>query len=594
VLVAVAVVQRSRAEEQTAAAQAATEQVRARQLASTSVATRRVDPDLSILLALRAIDIARRTEDEVPGELVEALHWALQAKRVPFPADAPVAALPGPDGPRGVFLLPLEELVALADRHVVRELSARECRLYLGSAPCPELSRDWGSVPAADPEPLSTDPERPLAGTRVTLAAALGAVQQAGLEAELDRIHERTGIQIELGRPEEEALTRQVAEGRPPDVASVPQPALLHALAADGGAIDMGGYLDVGRTRQAIAPHLLALGTAEEDGTWPAADGRLYGIPLRLSNKSTVWHSVPAFERAGYEVPQTYEELVALTDRMVRDGHTPWCHGEGSGAASGWPGTDLIENLLLHDSLADYDAWLARDLEFSSPPVRRAFDRMGRLLLEPDHLAAGQSTAATLDFVASLGPLLDDPPGCLLYPQGSDAQAWLPFGAETGRDVAVFPFPPVSPGGSPMVLGGGDFLVAFHDRPEVREVVSTVLREDFGRAWARSDASFLSPRMDFPSTAYVRCGASCQPDPIRTALAPVLTDALEHDRFRFDGSDLLPYGVGLEPFWSTMVQFVGEGPGNLDRLLGELDETWDALEAEASGRSVAADRAGLR
>ena len=591
-LVSVAVVQWSRAEVQTAAAQDATEQIRARQLASTSVATRRVDPDLSVLLALHAIEIARQADTEVPGELVEALHFALQARRVPFPGDAPVAAVGGPDGPQGVFPLPLEELAALADTHVVRELSAPECRRYLGTEACSELSRDWTGVHAEELQRLSTDPERPMAGTRVTMLTILASAQEAGLQAELDLLHDRTGIQVELIGLGEAELLRQVAQGRPPDLATIAQPALLQTLVEGGGAIDLGRYLDVDRMRAVMAPHLLSLGTVGGDGTWPAADGALHGVPLRLSNKSTVWYSLPAFEEAGYEIPATYDRLVELTDRMVLDGHTPWCHGEGSGAASGWPGTDLIENLLLHDSLADYDAWLGHELDFASPPVRRAFERMARLLLEPGHLAGGPATAATLDFAASVGPLVDDPPGCLLYPQGSDAQVWLPFGVEPGRDVGVFPFPPVSSDRDPMVLGAGDFLIAFHDRPEVREVVATVLREEFGRAWATVDPSFMSARRDFPPTAYVRCDSSCGPDPVRTALAPTLTDALEHDRFRFDGSDLLPHGVGLEPMWETMVEFVGEGPGNLDRLLTELDDTWRDLEAEANDPGAPASRAG--
>ena len=58
------------------------------------------------------------------------------------------------------------------------------------------------------------------------------------------------------------------------------------------------------------------------DRTWSDAgrvDGELYGAPLMASVKSFVWYSPVAFERAGYEVPTTWDELVDLTDRVVAD-----------------------------------------------------------------------------------------------------------------------------------------------------------------------------------------------------------------------------------------------------------------------------------
>ena len=52
------------------------------------------------------------------------------------------------------------------------------------------------------------------------------------------------------------------------------------------------------------------------------------------------------FREAGYEIPNTWDELVALSHQIVADGGTPWCFGFESGAGSGWPGTDFIESLV--------------------------------------------------------------------------------------------------------------------------------------------------------------------------------------------------------------------------------------------------------
>ena len=64
-----------------------------------------------------------------------------------------------------------------------------------------------------------------------------------------------------------------------------------------------------------------------------------YAIPYKSDLKSLVWYSPDNFADAGYEVPQTYEDLKALTEKMVADSNTPWCIGLGSGGATGWPAT---------------------------------------------------------------------------------------------------------------------------------------------------------------------------------------------------------------------------------------------------------------
>ncbi len=589
----VASAQRSQAQEQAAAARAATELVRARQLVSAAIETRLVDPELSLLLTLHAANITTQAGLPLRSEQVEALHWGLQAARVPFPGDVDGIAVNGPEGPRGIFQMEVPELVAMAEAQVHRDLTLQECERYLGPGnTCPSLPPALAVLGGPAPEQVDLlGPSGDLAGTEVIVTTTFSS---PGLVEELAAFQERTGIKVDAALdPHMEArLPASVRDGRPPDLALVPQPVAVAMFGSSGDLIDLAGYLDLQDVRTAFAPHLLSLGTVSEDGGWPAAEGALYGLPVRLSDKSVIWYSRPVFTEGGYELPISYDQLVELSDRMAADGLTPWCHGEGSGPASGWPGTDLVENLLLHESVESYDAWLEHRLGFDSPPLRRAFDRLARLLLQPGHLAGGQRSAAVLDYEAAAAPLVTDPPGCGLYAMGTDAQYWLPFDAQAGVELDLFPFPPVSPETDGVVLGGGDFVLQFTDRPEVREVVRFLVGDDFGRGWARLDPLFISPRNDFPTAAYLRCEAEepdrCEPDPVRSSLAPKLLDALEQDRFRFDGSDLLPHRMGFEPMWGTMVEFIGAGPENLDELLTGLDAEWERREAEARENEAAA------
>ena len=113
-------------------------------------------------------------------------------------------------------------------------------------------------------------------------------------------------------------------------------------------------------------------------GTYADANGddQLYGFFYKVDVKSLVWYSPENFEDAGYEIPQSMEELKALTDQIVADGETPWCIGLGSGGATGWPATDWVEDFMLRTQPTDvYDGWVSNE-------IRRAHhSRDGRVWL---------------------------------------------------------------------------------------------------------------------------------------------------------------------------------------------------------------------
>jgi len=115
-------------------------------------------------------------------------------------------------------------------------------------------------------------------------------------------------------------------------------------------------------------------------GTYKGKDGteQLFAFPYKADVKSLVWYSPENFEDAGYTVPATMEELMALTDKIVADGGTPWCIGLGSGGATGWPATDWVEDFMLRTQPPEvYDRWVTNALPFNSPEVVGAIDAFG-------------------------------------------------------------------------------------------------------------------------------------------------------------------------------------------------------------------------
>ena len=113
-----------------------------------------------------------------------------------------------------------------------------------------------------------------------------------------------------------------IAAGHPPDVAPLPHPGAVRDFARQGHLIDLGTYLDIEQLRRDQSPYLISLGTLGEDGSWPASTGTTYGAFSEINLKSMIWYPIPELAEAGHQIPRTWNELMALSDALVREGQT--------------------------------------------------------------------------------------------------------------------------------------------------------------------------------------------------------------------------------------------------------------------------------
>jgi alpha-glucoside transport system substrate-binding protein len=543
-------------------------------LTSGAVSNLTADPDLSVLLALHAIDTSASIGQAVPSETVNALHLAMQEANIEYPvATGDTAVVSGPLGVRGIYDLPLTEIADTARADVQRSLTPSECERYLATTECPPLPQTFPAGLASEPlEPVLTPAgSPPLSGTEVTLFGGADTDRMAIFEEEFEAFSAETGIDVRLvGNPlVHDYVAESAAEGDPPDIAVAPQPGTIMDLGREGHLIDLASFLDLEALRNDQSPYLVSLGTMAEDGSWPAQDGTMYGAFSSLNLKSMVWYPLPELREAGYPTPTTWDELIALSDGLVGERHTPWCMGWESGpGASGWPGTDWIENLLLKDAgPIVYDQWTTHEIPFDSPPVRDAFVRLGQILFTDGYLAEG---AVEGPFDQAQLPMVEQsPPGCWLHQFPSFGANFIPPGS-VGSTTDFIPFPSVGAPSS-AVMGAGDMIGVFSDRPEVREVVRYMLGPEYG-ARLTETLQFLSPNRRFDVSNY---------DPFEQAQAELIDAALEADAFRFDASDLMPPPIGgpdeeteVGLFWNAMMRYAREGPSSLDAILAELDAAW--------------------
>jgi alpha-glucoside transport system substrate-binding protein len=554
----------------------------ARRLAAASTAVALKDAQLAMLLGLQSLETSAHGGAPTLPETEEALHWAIQSARVPYPVrDGPVQVRAGPDGLTGIYQIPLADLVGVARRHTTRTLTASECSTY-AIRPCPLSGAGLASpaefgrrtIPRAPAAQVALIGQLPLAGTHVTIVGADFDLN-SGLSAELNQFYLRTGIQV--SSISSAAAATRLAGGLKSsgfDIALLPQPDAVRAKASAGEVIDLSTYLDVGKARRQLGDYLV---DANSQGSG------YYGVPLNLDLKGLVWYPVPEFEQAGYRVPRTWDELIQLSQQMVADGRTPWCIGFEDGLASGWPGTDWIEGLALRLGGVDgYDRWIAHRIPFTDPLIRQAMQDFGDVAFGDGFVRGGSSAISSTNRKTIVEQLVANPPGCWMHYQGSFLATELPGGAAVGRDVGFFVLPPTMEGGPAPTLGGGNIAVALTDRPEVREFMRWLLDPEWGATWATNkDSVFLSANVDFDSA---RCRAPNLDDTThatRVELCQQIHDAVAAGHWRFDASDQMPTAIGAVDdngtpgaFWQGMLAYVNEGPRSVDRILATIDAAW--------------------
>jgi alpha-glucoside transport system substrate-binding protein len=360
------------------------------------------------------------------------------------------------------------------------------------------------------------------------------------------------GMAFEGTRDLAAVLTTRTEAGNPPDLAILPNPGQLVELAAAGHLVDLSAFVDMEEMQSDYAQVWLDL--ASYDGTF-------YGIFYKAADKSLVWYNPGAFDAAGYEVPTTWGELIALSDQIVADGGVPWCAGFESEAASGWPATDWVEDIMLRTAGPDvYDQWVNHEIPWTDPSIKTAWETFGEIATNEDYLYGGTTGALTINFGDSPAPLFDDPPGCYMHRQASFITGFFPEGVLAGEDYDFFPFPEIDPAYGTPALGAADVIVMLNDTPDARALMQYLVTAEAQEIWAGL-GGFLSPSKSVDLDVY--------PDDMTRKIAEALVGA---EVFRFDASDLMPAAVGAGSFWTGTLDYVG----------GEdVDSVLETIEASA-------------
>jgi len=387
-------------------------------------------------------------------------------------------------------------------------------------------------------------------GGSVSVIGTWGGDEEEAFRAMIAPFEAETGITVEYTgtRDLNAVLTTGVASGILPDLAGLPGPGQMAEFADRGALVDLGTVLDVDEYTEQTAPAFVELGTVE---------GQLSGVFIKSAVKGFIWYDVEQFTG---EAPATWEDLQALPNDPA---DSKWCVAVESEAASGWPGTDWIEDFVLRQSGPEvYDAWVAGEQAWTSPEIRGAFEAFGEVVANS---FGGPDYILNTPFGEGGNPLFEEPPGCLFHHQASFITSFFQEqGGAAPEDYDFFPFPDINPEFAGSLTGAGDLFGMFNDTPQSRALMNYLVTPEAQQIWVDIGGALSGNR---EVTEY--------PDEISQRSAEALVNA---EIFRFDASDLMPEAMN-NAFWSAILQYV-QTPGDLDRILTELDATQESAYAE--------------
>jgi alpha-glucoside transport system substrate-binding protein len=382
----------------------------------------------------------------------------------------------------------------------------------------------------------------------VRISGGITGTEADDLNASFEKFTEDTGIKVQYtgDKSFEGNIVTKVTGGDAPDIAIVPQPGLLKTL------VDTGKVLAAPEAVEAAVDE----NWSEDWKNYGTFDDTFYAAPMLANLKGYVWYSPEKFKEWGVEVPETWDDMMALTDTIKeKSGEAPWCAGFASGDASGWPGTDWIEDLVLRQSGPDvYDDWVAGDVKFTDPEIADAFDAVGSILKNPDYVNAGFGDVKSINSTAFADVAAKVADGtCALTHQASFLSAnFLDVKNADGETPTVAPdgdvYAFIMPGetaGELQVEGGGEFVAGFSDDEATQKVLEFMASPEFADARVELGGVISANKNADPSLA--------SSEFLQEAMAIMQDDSTV---FRFDASDLMPSTVGSGSFWKGMVDWI--------------------------------------
>ena len=318
------------------------------------------------------------------------------------------------------------------------------------------------SMPTTLPtEPPATTPQIDCsgvsAGDEITVVYQWSGAEEENFNTIIKPFVDACGVTVTAQSTRDDAVLDTMVKSTPPDVLFWPNfsPLKLYTdklLPLDTVGADAANY----------ASFWADMGTV--NGAWLA-------IPVKADVKTLVWYSPANFQVYGYTVPTTFADLQTLVEQMVSDGNNPWSMGQESGSATGWTGSDFIQDVLLATEGPAYvNEIIAGTMPYNDAGVVSAYQVYQKWASDDKYTVGGAVGTLNTTFNDAILKVFSNPPEAMMVKQsgfagGTAAEAYPDL--VYGTDYDFFQFP-----GAQGLQGGADFMYAFSDKPAAKALIA--------------------------------------------------------------------------------------------------------------------------
>jgi alpha-glucoside transport system substrate-binding protein len=361
-------------------------------------------------------------------------------------------------------------------------------------------------------------------------------------------------VNVESTRDLPTVLNTRVRANNPPDVTGSPGTSQFHTLASQGKIVALDKFFDLTQLKQNYAQTWL---------DYASYNGHLYAVLPKANSKGTIWYNPKQAQAVGATIPQTWNDLIALSDKIAGAGKYPWSMGVSSGAASGWPACDWIDQIYLSQNGPDMvDMWVNHKIKWTDPTVKQAFQYFGQIVNGKHYINGAPTSILATGFQDASYLPYDTPPKAYLYYLGDFAVGFITTqfpSLQAGTDYNFFPFPTLNPTYAGAVTGGADLLFAMKDNDATRAYMQFLSTAEAQTIWVKQGgASSVNKAVDL----------SVYPNDVQRNAAKQLSTATY---FRASPDDQMPTAMETA-FWQGSVAYI-QNPGQLDSILSSLEST---------------------
>ena len=400
--------------------------------------------------------------------------------------------------------------------------------------------------------------------TDVTVWTAWGGGELKAFRDVLKPFEDSTGIKVHLttNRDSNNQIANGIAAGTDlPDLAPGPtDPQMVKDWVSKGALKPVETALGdqfsayVSNTYPALTT---PPGGASDDFYIGVVGVKHYELMVKTQVKGLLWYNKKVYTG---DAPKTFSDLLAI-DPSKYNAQKIFCAGFESGAASGWPASDQIDNIIMRQSGDQvYTSWIQGKTKFTSPEIKLGYQTFLKEVSSAN-VYGGSNTVLATNFGKAGDPLFKSPAGCLFLEQATFITSFFQQdfpsqNLKAGTDFDFIAHP--SMGNSQYdgnVNGFYDNFAMYNDTPAARKLMQYMATKDAQQIWA-NDGGTLGAIKSLNYT-----------DPVFKRAADVAGGA---KNLLVTAGDFMPSDMQAA-FWKSLLD-VTNNPGSLDSVLSHLDQ----------------------